>query len=424
MPTQLFALIPPEVSNLLLVLFLSFLIGLEREEQRQREGRRGFGGVRTFPLIGLLGYVVALISGDQVLPLVIGLAVVGAFLLLSYWHKLMQGSMGITTEVTALVVYFVGALIHKGHLWFACALVVTSLLLLELKEALEGLAERVEPAEIAAFTKFLLLTAVILPLVPNRPFGPFQINPFKTWLVVVAVSGLSYGSYVILKTVKGRGGIFATAILGGLYSSTVTTVVLARQAAQGESARAYSGAILAASGMMYLRALGLVWLFNRDLSHVLAAPLLILAFASVLGGWIWHRLPDSDAQAPTSAQVTRNPLELRTAFIFAILFMAMLVVTRLAVMHLGRGGVYLLGTIMGVADVDPYIMGMTNAASSSLSGPTPLGVAAAGILVATSANNLSKGVYAVFIARNRTGRLALGLLAGLAALGLAFLLLV
>ena len=120
---------------------------------------------------------------------------------------------------------------HGGFIWFASALVVVSLLLLELKVALEGLTEHIEPEEVTAFTKFLLLTWVILPLVPNQEFGPFQINPFKTWLVVVAVSGTSYASYLILKVVKGRGGIFLTGALGGIYSSTVTTVVLARRAA-------------------------------------------------------------------------------------------------------------------------------------------------------------------------------------------------
>ena len=189
----------PKPSSRVLVLFLSFLIGLEREELK-RGGKRVFGGVRTFPLLGLMGYVVALLGHDNPFAVLIGLVVVGAFMVVSYWHKLQASSeAGITTEVSGLVVYLVGALVHLNMLWFACALVVVSLLLLELKAALEGLTERIEPEEIIAFTKFLLLTWVILPMVPNQDFGPFQINPFKTWLVVVAVSGVSYASYLILK---------------------------------------------------------------------------------------------------------------------------------------------------------------------------------------------------------------------------------
>jgi len=412
--TQLLSLVPTELTHLLLVLFLSFLIGLEREELKQREGRRLFGGVRTFPLVGLLGYTVALLGDGQMLPMILGLAVLGAFLLLSYWHKLtVLGGTGITTEVSGLLVYLVGALVHQHHVWFACALVVVSLMLLELKVALEGLTERIEPAEIAAFTKFLMLTAVILPLVPNRDFGPFQINPFKTWLVVVAVSGMSYASYVIMRVTKGRGGIFATAILGGLYSSTVTTVVLSRQAACGEHCRKYAGSILSASGMMYLRVLGLVWLFNRELGHLLAPAFLSLAALAVLGGWGFYHLRDGQKTEGPRTPITQNPLELGSAFFFAALFLVMLVVTRVVASHLGRGGIYSLGVVMGVADVDPFIMGMTRLTDSSL-----IPVAASGILIATASNNLAKGLYAQFLARGSAGKWSLLLLSALGLLGL------
>lgn len=414
MPTQLLSTIPPAVWKLVLVLFLSFLIGLEREELKQREGRRLFGGVRTFPLLGLVGYSVALLANGQMVSILVAMAVVGAFLALAYWHKLtVLGGTGVTTEVSGLLVYLVGALVHQGHVWFACALVVVSLLLLELKEVLEGLADKMEPGEILAVAKFLMLTAVILPLVPNHAFGPFALNPFKTWLVVVAVSGVSYASYVILRITKGKGGVFLSALLGGLYSSTVTTVVLARRANGDPRCHTFSGAILAASGMMYLRVLGLIFLFNRELGKVLTLPLLALSFAAILGGWLWHRLPEGQGVVEGEAPPPRNPLELRTAFLFAVVFLAMLVITHLVVSHLGHGGVYALGAIMGVADVDPYIMGMTSYGVGPM-----MGVAAAGILIATGANNLAKGSYAAFLAKGHAGRWSLMLLGGLALLGL------
>jgi uncharacterized membrane protein (DUF4010 family) len=414
MQDKLIASIPPEAFQLGLVLFLSFLIGLEREEQK-RGGKRMFGGVRTFPLIGLMGYVVALLSGDHPFGVMAGLLAVSGFMLLSYWHKL-QGNAeaGITTEVSALVVYLVGALVHSGHTWVACALVVVNLLLLELKEGLEGLTERIEPEEVTAFTKFLLLTLVILPVVPNQELGPFRINPFKTWLVVVAVSGISYASYLLLKVVKGRGGIFLSGILGGFYSSTITTVVLAKRAAGGQHPHDYSGSILTASGLMYVRIVGLVWLFNPTLAIVLAPPFLALASAAILGGWIWHRLPDGDGKEAPAPSQAHNPLELRTAFLFAAVFVVMLVATHLAVTHLGRGGIYSLAALMGITDVDPFIMGMTHAAGQS----APYPVAAAGIVIATACNNLVKGGYAWFFARGRTGRWSLALLGGLTVAGL------
>lgn len=407
-------LIDPAVYQLLLVLFLSFLIGLEREEAKQG-GKRIFGGVRTFPLLGLLGYMLGLLGHGQSLPLLGGLVVVAAFLLLSYWNKLQASQeAGITTEVSGLVVYLMGCLVYLGHIWFACALVVISLLLLELKDALEGLTLRIAPEEVTAFTKFLLLTAVILPMVPNAELGPFQINPFKAWLVVVAVSGMSYVSYVLLKVFRGRRGIYLSAVLGGIYSSTLTTVVLAKRASGGHSAHEISGSILTASGMMYLRIVLLVAIFNRTLALALAPSFLGLALTAVVGGWIWHRLPDGEETSELGTGPSSNPLELRAAFFFAALFLLMLVLTRLAVAYLGQGGIYTLAAIMGIADVDPFIMGVTHGAGAA----TTLRVAASGILIAAVSNNLMKGAYAFFFARNQAGKWSWFLLLGLAGLGL------
>lgn len=415
MQERLLSFVPVEAYHLVLVLFLSFLIGLEREEQK-RGGKRMFGGVRTFPLLGLMGYVLALISKENLFGVLVGLAAVSAFMVMSYWHKLQTSpdTAGITTEISGLVVYLVGVLVYMGFIWFACALVVVSLLLLELKVVLEGLTERLEPEEITTFTKFLLLTLVILPMVPNQDFGAFRVNPFKTWLVVVAVSGISYASYLLLKLVKGRGGIFLSGVLGGIYSSTITTVVLAKRAASGHHPHDYSGSILTASGLMYLRVLGLVWMFNTGLAARLGPSFSLLAAGAIAAGWIWHRLPDEREEDPPAPTQAHNPLELRTAFLFAALFVIILVATHLAVTYLGRSGIYSLAAIMGVTDVDPFIMGMTHAAGLT----TPLEVAASGIVIATACNNLVKGCYAYFFARGKAGLWSVILLAGLAAIGL------
>ena len=228
---------PPEALKILIVLVLSFLIGLEREEHKG-DGDYSFGGVRTFPLIGLVGYAVALLSRDQLLPLSIGFAVVGAFLLMSYRHKLsgaqtLADSPGVTTEISGLTTYVLGALVSNGYYWIAATIAVLSLFLLELKGVLEGLSKRLAPHEILTFTKFLLLTAVILPTVPNAPFTQFRINPFKTWLLVVGVCGISYGSYVLLGLTRQRNGVLLSGLLGGIYSSTATTVALAKKACSG-----------------------------------------------------------------------------------------------------------------------------------------------------------------------------------------------
>ena len=265
---------PPEALKILTVLLLSFLIGLEREEHKAN-GDYSFGGVRTFPLIGLVGYAVALLSKDQLMPLAIGFAVIGAFLLMSYRHKLSAGqvlaeSPGATTEISGLTTYVLGALISNSYFWIAATITVVSLLLLELKEVLEGLSKKLAPHEILTFTKFLLLTGVILPVVPNVPFTQFQINPFKTWLLIVAVCGISYGSYVLLALTRQRDGVLLAGLLGGVYSSTATTVALAKKASVERAPYLFAGGILIASAMMYLRMTILLMLFSGTLVRLLA----------------------------------------------------------------------------------------------------------------------------------------------------------
>jgi uncharacterized membrane protein (DUF4010 family) len=416
---ELYQWLPPEAAKILLVLFLSFLIGLEREEHKIVVGAYSFGGVRTFPLIGLIGYSIALLSGTQLLPVTFGFLVIGGFLLLSYWHKLSRAEAGgITSEMSGLTTYLVGALVFYDHLWIATTLSVASLLLLELKTVLEKLASKAAPEEVLTFAKFLLLSAVILPALPNQQLGRFHINPFKTWLVVVAVSTISYGSYILQKVTKESGGVVLAAFLGGAYSSTVTTVAMSRRAARECRPHLFAGGILIASGMMYLRLAALLTLFNRQLGRTLAPSCLVLAGLAIAVGWLWSHRPDADTSEIKREFEPGNPLELTAAFVFGLLFLVMLVATQLAVTYLGRAGVNILAAIMGVTDVDPFIMGMTQAAGTL----TPLKVAATAVLIAASSNNLVKGIYSYSLADRKTGMQSLPLLAGLAAAGLVPLL--
>jgi len=412
---DLYRLLPPEGAKILLVLFLSFLTGLEREEHKGGNGQYSFGGVRTFPLIGLIAYALSFLAGGQILPVTLGFAVVAGFLMLTYRHKVQtSGSAGITSEMSALTTYIAAALVYREQFWIATTLTVASMLLLELKTTLEGLTKRIAPEEILTFTKFLLLTVVILPVVPNQEFGPFRINPAKAWLVVVAVSAVSYGSYVIQKATRGQGGVVLAALLGGAYSSTVTTVVLAKRAAREGRPHLFAGGTLLASGMMYVRLAGLVTLFNRNLIVALGPPFAALALAALVTGWLWTRWPDAKTGPVAREFEPKNPLEIRAALLFAMLFLAMMVITNLAVTWLGQGGVYALAALMGVTDVDPFIMGMTQAGGST----TSVTVAAAAILIAAASNNLIKGLYAYSLSDRRTGVQSLGLLGGLTIAGL------
>jgi uncharacterized membrane protein (DUF4010 family) len=415
---QFVQFLPTEGIKIVLVLFLAFLIGLEREERKSVDSHYSFGGVRTFPLIALIGYSVALLAGrQQLFPEILGFLVVGGFLMLSYWHKvntIHSGEMpGVTSELSGLVTYLVGSLVYHDYFWIATTLTVASMLLLELKEVLEGLTRRVAPHEILTFTKFLLLTAVILPVLPNQPFGPFLINPFKTWLVVVAVSTVSYGSYLLLQVTKGS-GIQLSAILGGIYSSTVTTVALAKRSTKETRPHLFSGSTLLASAFMYLRLTILIAIFNWHLLKLLFAPFVALAVAAAVTGFLWSRRPDGSSEEVHRQFEHENPLEMRAAFFFAGVFVLILVVTKLVLSYMGTRGAYVLGAVIGFADVDPFIMSMTQATGLT----AQLNVSAGAIVLATASNNLAKGIYAYSFGSRSAGRQSLFLLVMLTLAGL------
>jgi len=420
MGNNLIQFIPKEGAQIVLVLFLSFLIGLEREEQKGISEQYRFGGVRTFPLLGLLGYALCLFSaGNLVLPAV-GFAVVGAFLWQSYRHKLEGVALaGMTTELSGLVTYVVGALVSHEQYWVAITLTVLGVALLELKAALESLARRMPGDEILTIAKFLLLTAVILPIVPNQTFGTFGFNPFKTWLVVVAVSAISYGSYLLQIWTGGRGGVLLAALLGGAYSSTLTTVVLAKRSRMQARPHLYAGSMLVASGVMYLRLLALLGIFNRELLYRLGLPFLLLAVVGLLGGWLWTRLVDQGGAKAEQSFQPKNPLELGAAFLFAAVFVGLLFITHLALLYLGRAGLFALAGLMGVTDVDPFILSLADSASVL----TPVALAGSAIVIAAASNNLIKGIYAYGFGDRRTGKQGFALLTVLALAGLLPLLL-
>ena len=417
--TDLYRLLPPEGVKILLVLFLAFLTGLEREERRDGTGQFSFGGVRTYPLIGLIAYGISFLAGGEILPVTLGFAVVAGFLMLSYRNKLQSaGTAGVTSEMSALTTYVAAALVYREQFWIATTLTVASMLLLELKGVLEGLTQRIAPEEILTFTKFLLLTAVILPVLPNREFGPFAINPAKAWLVVVAVSTVSYGSYVIQKVTKGQGGVMLSALLGGAYSSTVTTVVLAKRA---KSERPAAPVFRSHPGCLRHD----VFAAGRPGDHLQPKP--DYDSGSAVSGprrsrhrrWLVVE-PDSRCQggrrrarvrAKEPSGTARRP-GLRGAF------------RRHAGGHApggdlpGQGGRILAGGSDGRDGRGPVHHGNDAGRGSN----TSLGVAAAAILIAASSNNLVKGIYSFSLSDRKTGVLSLSLLAALAAAGLTPLL--
>jgi uncharacterized membrane protein (DUF4010 family) len=189
-------------------------------------------------------------------------------------------------------------------------------------------------------------------------------------------------------------------VLGGIYSSTATTVALAKRSTRESHPHLFAGATLLASAFMYLRLAILVGIFNRQLLHLLLVPFIVLAVAAAITGLLWSRRPDGLDEKLQRQYQHGNPLELRAAFFFAGIFLLILIVTKLTFSYLGDRGAYVLGIIIGFADVDPFIMSMTQAAGFS----TPLAVSAGAIILAAASNNFAKGIYAYFFAkRGRAG---------------------
>jgi uncharacterized membrane protein (DUF4010 family) len=393
--------LPPELSGFVLTLGLSLLIGFEREEHEPK----GLGGVRTFPMIGLGGFLLATVFPESSLPFALGLVVLGVLLSISHHASVKAGEHGITTEAAALLTFTIGAASARGMYWVAIASGVLAVVLLQEKTRLEGWARALPAGELKTLARFLVLSAVVLPALPNQPFTQFSLNPFTLWLVVVAVSGISYVSYLLQQVWNGDHGLLLTGVLGGAYSSTATTVALARSSRRGPHPRGrYVGAIVAATGMMYLRLLILVALFAPRLAVRLAAPFLALGVLALAIGFVLTTTSRSVERSPGADVVSRsgttaNPLELSSALVFAVLFVLVLVVTRIIGERFGDTGVLVLACVMGAADVDPFILGITQQADASLA----LGTAALAVALAAAVNNLMKGVYAVVFGSRSVG---------------------
>ena len=413
-------IIPPQGIGLIIVLFLSLMIGLEQEEKRNYNSPFFFGGIRTYPLIAISGYLLTVISPKNLIPFTAGLLVLGALLGIVYWSKIEKEKAGFTTEISALATYVLGGVVGVQEYWLAVAVGVLIILLIHMKIWLEEVAQKIPTAELATFAKFLIITAVILPLLPDKNFTRFNINPYKTWLIVIAVSGISYSSYLIQLKLKRHRGVLITALLGGLYSSTVTTVVLAKKSKSTPEWRIYPGGILLASGVMYLRISALLLLFNKLLFQKVLIPFLVLSAVAMVASSVWlFASGNREKKSAESISETKNPLELTTAFIFAFLFLLILIITTVVIEHFGRTGLYSLAALMGITDVDPFIMGLTQTAKAG----SFVTVAAKAIVITTASNNLLKGIYALVFGSRKSGKISfvLLLLLSLATFGVLFL---
>ena len=375
---------------------LGLLLGLERE--RKRDAELLFGGVRTFALIALLGAVGAFLDHElnQGWLLLAAFIAVSGLVVVSYAMTAARGELGITTEITALLAFIVGALCGWDRVGVASVVTVVCLLLLTLKDYLHRLARRVELEDVEATLKFAVISVIILPLLPNEMFGPpplSVINPYKIWLMVVLIAGLNFFGYVLVKALGNEHGLLATGILGGLVSSTAVTLSLSQRSRQEPAmSSAFVLAIVAAWTIMFLRVVVIVGLVNSSLAAVLGLPLGSMAVTGVLVSlMLWRRTRSQETGVVTAGA---NPFELGEAIKFGLLFGVVTVVAKAAEVYLGETGLYLAGAAAGLTDVDAISLSMANLATADAES---LQVAARTIVIAVLSNTLMKTGMAVFL---------------------------
>ncbi len=388
--------IPPDLGRFLFVALFSLLIGLEQRQHHISDGEKIlFGTDRTFTLIGILGFILYVISPLTMLPFLAGGFSIALFFVVYYQNRIrVEKNFGITSIVIALITYCLAPLIYLQPLWMALLIGVSVLILTEVKEDLFNFSKKINRYEFLTLAKFIILAGIVLPLLPHSPISKhFDISPYQFWLTIVAVSGISYFSYLIKEFVFPDSGILLSALLGGMYSSTATTVILARRDKEGAPSGQIAAGIIAATGMMYIRLLILAFMFNDKIAKKLLPGFFVLVAVSVPIVWyFWRQVSEKTGSASgKSIQERKNPLELKTAVIFGFLFAFFGILTQFVVQHYGKTGVNLLSFIVGVTDIDPYILNLFQGGAASIGIVT----IARATIIATASNNLIKMVYAV-----------------------------
>lgn len=379
--------------RLALALALGFLVGLERESTKVERMSVIFGGVRTYPIIALFGFGCAWLQQHGVtVMLPVGLIVLGGLAGIAYYTKTRAGHHGFTSEASALLTYLVGALsLLLVEPWIAMAIAVVNTVLLSEKAELETYVESFNKVEFLAVVKFILVTVIILPVVPNKEFTEFRLNPTHVWRVVVLVSTIGFVGYFLYKRFGNKVGLWLSGILGGIVSSTATTFAVGRiaQKSPAHIGMALQAAILASS-MMYLRILVLVMIINPLFLPSLWWKLVLLFFVGIVLSV--RQVSQGESEQTNMFPNLHNPFEIRPAIAFALAFVVLSVLTKLVEDRLGITGLLFFSGIVGVTDVSPYILSLLNP-----TGPISHSLVTA-ILLALMSNTIAKSVYFVVLA--------------------------
>ena len=398
------------------------LIGLDRE----RQGEEGeFGGIRTFPLISLVGGLAQLAAG-ALGSWVVGVALAGlvAWVGVYYFNTAQKGEVGLTSEVSALAAFLCGVVALQDHLALAFAVAVAVTLVLSLKGALHRMVDQLAREDVTATLKFLVVAFVVLPLLPSKTYSILVpaglitsvaggqawtlelVNPAKVGWMVVLIAGISYAGFLASKLMAAKRGLGLTAFLGGLVSSTAVTLSFSGTAKRSPELRnTCLVAILVASTTMFVRVLVEVAAVAPALVPRLARPIGAMAVAGLVAcALFWFRR--GEGSADSEIKLT-NPFELNQALKFGAFFAGILLIAGAAKTVFGNGGLYLSGLLAGLTDVDAITLSVAQMAVHK-SKPLDPGVAVTTITIAALANTVVKGIMALVTGGRELGVRVMG----------------
>ncbi|MCW8823668.1 MAG: DUF4010 domain-containing protein, partial [Ignavibacteriaceae bacterium] len=369
----------------LVAIALGFLVGLERESRGNEIASKLTAGVRTYTLISLFGFGCAWLyrlNVEFIIP--IGIIVIGTMTLAGYLAKQKSGAIGWTSEIAALLTFVVGVLCLVADIWIPMALGIFTTLLLSEKAQLEQYIEKLDKSEFLAVVKFLILTIIILPALPDKDYTMYNLNPYRIWQIVILISSIGFVGYFLMKKFGDKVGLWLSGLMGGIVSSTAVSIAMGNIAKNNNllAKRAFQATILASS-IMYIRILVIIYFINQSIAYEIWWKLIILFFFGLLLAFLVHAKNDGAASIPMSS--IQNPFEIRPAIIFASLFVILSVVTIWVQQFFGEGGLLGLSAIVGVTDIDPFILSLINKQSLVVN------VVNSAILVSMMSNTVIKG---------------------------------
>lgn len=391
-------------------------VGVERQRSGHATGPDArFGGIRTFTLLGAVaGIAGQLIYAGYIIFAALLIASALAVVVTAY-ARASKADIDATTEVAAIVVLGAGLLGGLGDLRLSAALTTMTVLLLAEKPRLHGMVERVDDSTMLAAARFAVMSAVILPLLPEGPFGPGPgFKPRELWVLVLLFSGMSFVGY-LAQRMSGDAGYPLTGLLGGMVSSTSVTLTFARLSnAHPQQNAPLATGVIAASMVSLVRVGAAVAVLDASLLPVLSPYLVALLLPATLAlAFAWRSLRDSEAEPP----VTSNPLQFRNAIEMALLFQAVLFAVFYAREWIGDLGLMAGGFLLGLTDVDALTLSMTRSVSSG----TSIIAASRAIALGIVANSLLKAAVAVTVGEGRFRWQSAAPLTAMAAAGVAAL---